>query len=92
MKGNPIIVKFVSQLHRDTVLRHAFNLPPNSGSGVSQHLPVALQKKKQELRPAFDDARKKNRKPKYRVDGAQVTLVVDGKTYKTAQSYFEHST
>ncbi|CAH1268735.1 Hypp3967 [Branchiostoma lanceolatum] len=73
MKGNPIIVKFVSQLHRDTVLRHAFNLPPNSGSGVSQHLPVALQKKKQELRLAFDDARKKNRKPKYRVDGAQVT-------------------
>ncbi|XP_019613642.1 PREDICTED: protein unc-13 homolog C-like [Branchiostoma belcheri] len=89
-KGNPVIVKFVSQLDRDSVLQHAYKLPPNSGTGVSQHLPVALQKKKAELRSAFDDARKKGRKPRFRIDGTQVTLVVGEKVFKTSQSYFDH--
>ncbi|CAH1266684.1 Hypp3510 [Branchiostoma lanceolatum] len=47
MNGNPIIVKFVSMLERDNVLRHAYRLQPKSGIGVSEHLPVAIQKQKQ---------------------------------------------
>ncbi|KAI8486130.1 hypothetical protein Bbelb_362300 [Branchiostoma belcheri] len=34
MSGNPIIVKFVSMIERDVVLRHAYRLQPRSGVGA----------------------------------------------------------
>ncbi|KAI8486986.1 hypothetical protein Bbelb_352460 [Branchiostoma belcheri] len=40
MSGNPIIVKFVSMIERDVVLRHAYRLQPRSGVGVSKEVPV----------------------------------------------------
>ncbi|KAI8487528.1 hypothetical protein Bbelb_347620 [Branchiostoma belcheri] len=91
MSGNPIIVKFVSMIERDVVLRHAYRLQPRSGVGVSEHLPVALQKQKQLLRDAYKHAKAKGAKPKFRLRGVTMTLYVAGKSYTTPDDYFKSS-
>ncbi|KAI8489168.1 hypothetical protein Bbelb_331530 [Branchiostoma belcheri] len=92
MSGNPIIVKFVSMIERDVVLRHAYRLQPRSGVGVSEHLPVALQKQKQLLRDAYKHAKAKGAKPKFRLQGVTMTLYVAGQSYTTPDDYFKRNT
>ncbi|XP_019621320.1 PREDICTED: uncharacterized protein LOC109467714 [Branchiostoma belcheri] len=89
MRGNPIICKFVSMLDRDKVLKHAYGLPPKSGVGVSVHLPVPIQKAKEQFRDAFRDAKTKDLKPKFKIDGVTVYLcIAGGAMFKTPEEYF----
>ena len=89
MRGNPVIAKFVSMTDRDLVLRHAYRLQPKSGIGVSVHLPIPIQKAKERLKTAFHDARSKDLKPKFKLDGVTMYLcVAGGKKFKTPEDYF----
>ncbi|CAH1277399.1 Hypp9602 [Branchiostoma lanceolatum] len=91
IRGNPIIAKFVSMLDRNMVLQHAYKLPPKSGIGVSEHLPVVIYKQKESLRDAFRHARGKGMKPKYKLVGTTMYLCIGVSKYKTSDEYFDHT-
>ena len=61
-ESRPIVAKFLQSKGKEIVLRHEKNLDKSKKFGISEHLPMELQNRKQSLMPRFKEARSKSQK------------------------------
>ncbi len=74
----PIVAKFNPVEGKRIVLDHIKNLDKSKKFGVNEQLPRQLEERKKSLMPAFKEAQKDNKKPKWQMD----RLVIGGNVTK----------
>ena len=67
-KTRPIVAKFNPYKRKEIVLSHLKNLDKRKKFGVSEQIPDEMRSRKKTLMPKFQEARKKQQKPKWRQD------------------------
>ena len=67
-KTRPIVAKFNPYKGKEIVLSHLKNLDRKKKFGVCEQIPDEMRSRKETLMPKFQEARKKQQKPKWRQD------------------------